>query len=145
MNKTIFSILVLVAVLTVPVQAAVTCNAGDLQGQWEIKYYVTRPQQVGVCTVVFDNNLVPSGSCENLTYDLQSDIFDGEAQISKSCNASGKLLLNDGQKISFTGKMKADKQTLSGNIASRLNGYLIKGTANLRKTAELSCQVTPLN
>lgn len=118
-----------------------TCTIGDLQGEWRVNYYLNKPQQVGECTLVIDNNLNTSGDCYNVTYDLSSQIVYGSGTIAKNCTVKGTMYLDDGQKTTFSVKVGANKQTMNGSIKSKLNNYSWSGTATLTKTGGLSCQV----
>jgi hypothetical protein len=127
--------------LSIEAQSANVCTNDNLMGEWTGKYIVASPLFVGACTVVFDNNLIPSGKCDNLTDGESVDIFDGIATISKRCNVKASMTFNNSSKMSTIVKMTADKQHMSGTLVSSLNGKITKGKITLQKTGGLSCQV----
>lgn len=128
---------------TASVSAKTTCTIGDLQGQWSVNYFLTKPQQVGECTLVLDNKLNTFGNCHNITYDYSSDIAYGSGTITNSCSVKGTMYLEDGQKITFNLKVAPDKQTMTGTIKSTYNQYKYSGKTTLTKSGSLSCQVIP--
>ncbi|MGB4497182.1 MAG: hypothetical protein WBI40_00655 [Methylococcaceae bacterium] len=129
--------------LNMTAQAAKTCTNSDLTGEWGVEYFVSSPVFVGTCTIVLDNNMVPSGKCVNVNDTEETDVFDGIGTISKTCNVKTSMTFNNGLKISTVSKMAADKQYISGSFTSSMKGKITKGKITFHKTGDLSCQVTP--
>ncbi len=125
------------------VQSATTCTNDDLTGEWSGKYIVSTPAFVGTCTIVFDNNMVPSGKCDNFNEGESSDVFDGVGSISKRCDVKSRMTFNNGLKMDNTLKMAPDKQYMSGTFVSNMNGKITRAKVTFKKTGELSCQVIP--
>ena len=126
---------------SVGVNAATTCTNADLQGEWSVKYIIPKPAQVGECTITFDNNLKPSGHCENLTYNVSADAFDGNVTIAKNCVVKGTIYATNGQSVTLNMKANPNNQTISGAMVSKNGNYTFKGTATFTKTGYLSCSV----
>lgn len=141
MKKLVLMVTLFLSVNAVVAQSATICTHDNLVGEWSGKYIVASPLFVGTCSVVFDNNLIPSGKCDNLTDSESLDIFDGIASISKRCDVKGNMRFNNNLKMATTMKMATDKQYLSGNFTLSLNGKITKGKVTFQKTGELSCQV----
>ena len=127
--------------LSVQAQSATVCTNDNLMGEWTGKYIVASPLFVGACTVVFDNNLIPSGKCDNLNDGESIDIFDGTATISKRCDVKARMSFNNSSKMTTVVKMTADKQHMSGTFISSLNGKITQAKMTFQKTGGLSCQV----
>lgn len=124
------------------VNAKIVCTNDNLVGEWTAKYILSSSAAVGTCTLVFNSNLVPSGSCDNFTDTESVNIFDGIGSISKSCSVKSKMLFDNGSKISTVTKMTADKQYMSGTFNVASGGKISKGKITFQKTGELSCEVT---
>ena len=122
-------------------QSATTCTNDDLIGQWSVKYIVSSSAFVGTCNIVFDGNMVTSGTCDNIGDTETSEIFDGLGTISKRCGVTGKMTFNNAARMSVATKMTADKQYMTGTFSSNTGGKVSKGKITLQKTGELSCSV----
>jgi hypothetical protein len=127
--------------ISVGANAATTCSNADLQGEWVVTYIFSKPAQVGECTIAVDNNLRPTGNCENRTFYSSSEVFDGNLTIAKNCVVKGTAYSTDGESMALNLKANPNNQTMSGVITSKIGKFTVKGTAKFTKTGDLSCSV----
>ncbi len=139
MKKMIF---VVITLFSSWANAATICTNGDLQGKWSVAYIIQSPAGVGECTLTFDNNLKPSGSCHNPIEDIDMEVVDGKVTITKICVVSGMIYSTDGQTILLNTKANPKAKTLAGTLQLKApKKKTLKATTAFTKTGELSCSV----
>ena len=80
MNKRLLALALIASSLPFATNAA--CNASSLAGTWDVKYRYSKPQQVGECTYLIDEQGIVDGSCFNITYGQKFNFFEPQVQVS---------------------------------------------------------------
>lgn len=136
MKKLVLAAMMLV--FSVGVNAA--CTSEDLQGEWNFKFIAKSPPQVGICKLSFHSDTSVTGSCDNITYDLSTDVFDGTTTVSSNCIIKGKIIDEQGGTTTITAKLNADTRTLSGTAIQKVGGRTFKGTLTATRVGDAVCK-----
>jgi hypothetical protein len=119
--------------LSVPNYSYAACDASSMAGTWDVKYRYARPQQVGTCTYLVDQQGIIDGSCENITYGLSFKFFDAVSSIKKNCKFKSVIILDDGSTNVGDGTLRVAAGYASGTLTSRSYGRTIKGTFTMKR------------
>ena len=104
-----------------------------MAGTWDVKYRYARPQQVGTCTYLVDQQGIIDGSCENITYGLSFKFFDAVSSIKKNCKFKSVIILDDGSTNVGDGTLRVAAGYASGTLTSRSYGRTIKGIFTMKR------------
>jgi hypothetical protein len=119
---------------------AATCTNEDLQGEWNFKYIIKTPPQVGMCNLSFHSDTSVTGLCENVTYSESSDVFDGNATISDKCVIKGKIIDENGGVTTLSAKLNKTDGVIKGTATQKIGSRSFKSDATAKRKGDAVCK-----